>query len=373
MTNKRKPMAVYAITIDGIESAKRVADAFPSAEVFVSKKFFDRAPLGAKLLELPMGPVLAETFTQYDCHVFIISVGAVVRMVAPLLVDKKVDPAVVCVDDGAKFSVSLLSGHVGRGNEFAINIANVLGALPVVTTASDIAGTLQVDILGRELGWTLDDPDRNVTLGCAAVVNRQDVMFVQEAGEPHWWPTNRKLPAGVQYTTSLDDVEPRAYEKLLIASDRLLKETHPEHWDNAVIYRPKSLMLGLGCDKSTPFELVERGVRKLLAENGLSISCVKAIASVDLKKDEPALLELSQKYNWPFKVYDAATLDSTPGIESPSEVVKKYIGTRAVAEPASLLAAGAAKLLLVKQKYTEPDAGRSMTLAVARIPFESRK
>ena len=132
--------------------------------------------------------MLADTFTAYDCHVFVISVGAVVRMIAPLLRNKKVDPAVVCVDDAARFTICVLSGHVGRGNGFTDRVAGILGDQSVVTTASDVLGTLTVDILGRELGWTLDDPDRNVTRGCAAVVNAAPVLFVQETGEPNFWP-----------------------------------------------------------------------------------------------------------------------------------------------------------------------------------------
>src|SRR6266852_8236490 len=135
-----------------------------------------------------MGPTLRETFTAYDCHVHIISVGAVVRMIAPLLKNKKVDPAIVCVDDAARFAICVLSGHVGRGNAFTDRVAQALGAVSVVTTASDVRGTFTVDILGRELGWTLDDPDRNVTRGCASVVNAARVLFVQGAGEPEWWP-----------------------------------------------------------------------------------------------------------------------------------------------------------------------------------------
>jgi cob(I)alamin adenosyltransferase len=139
------------------------------------------------------------------------------------------------------------------------------------------------------------------------------------------------------------------------------------------VYRPKSLVLGLGCDKDTPAELVERGVKSLLESAGLSLASVKEIATIDLKQDEPALAELSRKFHWPMRCYPAAELDAAPGIENPSEVVNRHVGTRAVAEPAALLAAGATRLLAAKQSYTEEGAGRSMTLAVARIPFRTRE
>jgi cobalt-precorrin 5A hydrolase len=373
MKDDRKPYALYAITTHGIGIAARLKDALPGADLYVSLKLRAHAPVGSLPLPLPMGPTLAETFTAYDCHVFIISIGAVVRMIAPLIKDKKVDPAVVCVDDAARYAVCVLSGHVGRGNAFTERVASALGALPVITTASDVRGTLTVDILGRELGWTLDDPDRNVTRGCAAVVNEAPVLFVQETGEPGWWPQEQPLPKGVVYTRSLEGVDPARYEILLIASDRDLRSTHPAHFENAVIYRPRSLVLGIGCDRDTPPELVERGVRTLLARHGLALASVKELATIDKKGDEPALLQLSQRFRWPLRLYTAEQLDVVPGIENPSEVVKRHVGTRAVAEPAALLAAGAAKLLLPKQSYTEEGAGRSMTLAAARIAFAPRE
>jgi cobalt-precorrin 5A hydrolase len=204
------------------------------------------------------------------------------------------------------------------------------------------------------------------------VVNETNVCFVQETGEPHWWPVDKPLPPGVSYTTTLDHVDPLAHEILLVASDRLIHKTHPQHAANAVTYRPKALVLGVGCDRGTPFSVVERGIKALLEEAGLALASVKALASIDLKKDEPALLELAEAYGWPFITYPAAELDVVPGIQNPSETVRKHTGTRAVAEPAALLAAGAETLLLAKQKYSEPDCDKSMTLAVARIPFATR-
>ena len=372
MSNLRKPFAIYAITTHGIGIATRLLENLPGAELFVSEKLFSKAPAGALQLPLPMGPTLAQTFTAYDCHIHVISIGAVVRMIAPLLQNKKVDPAIVCVDDAARFSICVLSGHVGRGNVYTERVAKILGAQAVVTTASDVRGTLTVDILGRDLGWKLDDPDRNVTRGCAAVVNEAPVLFVQETGEPGWWPAEQALPKGVQYAASLENVDPKAYEILLIASDRDLKMSHPSHFENAVVYRPKSLVLGLGCDRDIPPDLMERGVMNLLEKHGLAPASVKAIATIDVKSDERALLQLSQKKDWPLKFFNAAELDAVEAIENPSETVKKHVKTRGVAEPAALLASGAEKLLVPKVIYKEPCEKCSMTFAVARIPFLPR-
>jgi cobalt-precorrin 5A hydrolase len=377
MIAERKPYAIYAITRHGLEIARRLIANLPESDLFVSERLAEVAQKeaglnGFKPMALPMGPTLSDTFTSYDCHVFIISVGAVVRMIAPLMKDKKVDPAVVCVDDAARFSICVLSGHVGRGNAFTDLVANSLNAQAVITTASDSIGTLTVDILGRELGWVLDDPNRNVTRGCAAIVNASPVMFVQEAGEPDWWPLSKALPPGVSYCDSLDHVDPTSFEMLLIATDREIREAKPSHWDKAVIYRPRTLVLGIGCDRGTAPGMLERGVRWLLARHHLSIKSVKAIASIDKKSDEVAIIELARTLGCPLLFYKAEELDAVQGIENPSATVKKFVGTRGVAEPAALMAAGASVLLVPKQTYTEPGAGRTMTMAVARASFPSR-
>ncbi len=118
--------------------------------------------------------------------------------------------------------------------------------------------------------------------------------------------------------------------------------------------------------------MVERGVDGLLVRHGLSSKSVKALATIDRKSDEPAFLSLAERRGWPLRAFTAEELDAAPGIESPSETVKRFVGTRGVAEPAALLAARAEKLLVAKQTYTETGASRSMTFAVARIPFPKR-
>lgn len=372
MNSGRKAFAIYAITRHGVEIGARLLEALPGADLYASSRVRVLAPSTALPLPLPLGPALAETFSRYDCHVFVISVGAVVRMIAPLLRDKKHDPAVVCVDDAARFAICVLSGHVGRGNAFTERIAAALQGQAVVTTASDVRGTLTVDILGRELGWVLDDADRNVTRGCAAVVNAAPVALVQECGEPEFWPVDAALPEGVHYTRSLAAVDPSAYEILLVVSDRDFSLEYPAHYAKAVIYRPKTLVLGLGCDRGTPAELIVRGVAQLLASSCLALASVRAIASIDVKAAEPGLLALSREHGWPLLTFPAAELDAVPGVENPSSVVRKHVGTRSVAEAACLLAAAAPELLVPKRSYTEPLAERSMTLAVARVPHPKR-
>lgn len=373
MIQSRKPYAIYVITKHGLKTGTELFHSLKGADIFVSPKFISEAPKESKLLSLPMEPTLRESFIEYDCHIFVISIGAVVRMISPLLVSKKTDPAVLCIDDQAKFTICVLSGHVGRGNFFTQKISDLLGNIPVITTASDVSGTLTVDILGRDLGWSLEDQDRNVTRACAAVVNETKVLFVQETGEPNFWSLEKDLPKGVEYSSNLENVNPKDYEILLIATDRTdIKTKTPDIYSNSVIYRPKSLILGLGCDKGIPTDIVENGIKKVLKEYNLSFESIKAISSVDVKREEPAFLEISEKYGWEFVTFAPEKLDQVEGISEISKAASEYVGTRSVSEASALLLSGSDKLLVTKQKYKETEAGKNLTVAIARIPFPTR-
>lgn len=371
--SKRKTYAIYAITKHGVEIAKKIKSSLVDVDLYIANKFMHLAPTDALAFDLPMGPLLKETFADYYCHIHVISVGAVVRMLAPYIVDKKTDPAIICVDDHARFTVCVLSGHVGRGNEFTENIASILNNVPVITTASDVRGTLTVDILGRELGWVLEDMDRNVTRGCAAVVNEEKVAVIQETGDANWWPLDKKLPENVVCLEHFNKISEFDFDMFLIVSDRTnVKDTHYPFWNKGIVYHPKSLVLGLGCDRDASFEVVEKGVYHFLEQEKLSINSVVAIASIDLKKDEPALLQLSKKYHWTFITYSPEVLDAVVGIETPSTVVKKFTGTSSVSEAACLLLSGTNRLVMKKEKFSIEEDGKYMTMAIARKSFARR-
>jgi cobalt-precorrin 5A hydrolase len=339
--------------------------ALGDAELHVSERLAAAAPAGAIAFPLPMRDALAGSFHAHRAHVFVMAIGAVVRMIAPLLRGKGIDPAVVCMDEAGRFAIPVLSGHVGGANALAARIASAVGAQAVLTTASDVQGTLAVDLLGADLGWRLEDPRGNATRAAAAVVNGEPVAVVLGDGAPPAWPSAWPRPANATLCASLDEPAVAQAEAALVVTDRVLPCDHPA-LARAVLYRPRSLVLGLGCDRGAAPELVARGVEAVLASHALALGAVRELASVDLKADEPALLALSARLGCPLRTFGAAALDATPGIERPSDRVSRLVGTRGVAEPAALRAAGAARLLVAKQVYTEPGAGRSLTVAVAR-------
>ncbi len=354
----KKKVAIVAITKGGTILAHSLHRALPGSDLWVSPKFLDLAGEGGIPLRDSLRRTVGDFFRLYKKIVFFVSLGAVVRLIAPHLRDKKEDPAVLVVDDRGTFVISLLSGHVGGANAFTEEVARLLGAAPVITTASDVGQTIPVDILGRELGWTLEG-EENVTRVSAAVVNEEPIAFVQECGERTWWTRKTPLPSNIRLLRSVDDLGSETYEGCLLVTDRIL-DLPPALRERCVIYRPRSLVLGMGCDRGTPIDELESLIRETLKTDGLSMASVRSLASIDLKREEPAFRELRERYGWELVFFNREELDRAPGVERPSEIVRKWTGTGSVSEAAALLAGGAERLLIPKVKSTKA------TLAVAR-------
>lgn len=330
------------------------------ATLFVPAKFAAEAPSATPFTE-SVREFIGRAFHEYDGLVIFISLGAVVRMIAEHLHDKHVDPAVVVVDDRARFAIALLSGHVGGANALTRRVAQLMGAQPVITTASDVGETIPVDIFGQEFGWQLEGWDK-VTPISAAVVNEELVGVYQDAGERDWWRYDRPLPPNIHLFSSLDDLRISGCNAALIITDKVLGEEYSDLLAKSVLYRPRSLSVGIGCMKGVPMEDIERAVLFTLEQNCLSPLSMKSVATINVKREEAGIVEFASKYRLPVEFYDQDALNKVDNITAPSAAAQKYVGVIGVCEPAAILAAGAGGLLVPKQKFG------TITVAVARRP-----
>lgn len=235
-------VALVAITRHGADLAARIAPRIPGATVVVPEKFLDRVRAVPNAVCSYSGALSAQVgglFANYDQIVFFVSLGAVVRLIAPHLKSKDEDPGVLVVDDAAQFVIPVLSGHVGGANAYAEQLAGLLGATAVVTTASDVGKTIPVDILGRELGWQVEAPKINITRVSAHVVNGEPIAFVQEAGSRRWWTRPTPLPDNIRLFERFEDVDLAQYRAVLWVTRR---EIEPAVWqqlgERLVVYRP---------------------------------------------------------------------------------------------------------------------------------------
>ncbi|MGO4886986.1 cobalt-precorrin 5A hydrolase [Anaerobacillus sp. MEB173] len=344
-------IALVSITKHGVQMIRELQSLMPTADLFYMTKFSqgDEEERGITMFEGSVRKIIPQLFEQYDGITFVVSLGAVVRMIAPVLKDKKTDPAVVVIDDKGEFVISVLSGHLGGANELTRTIAKLLQATPVITTASDVQKTIAVDLLGRDFGWVIDG-DEYVTPVSAAVVNEEPVVVIQESGERNWWKYSHPLPANIKCADSLEEAKDLDVNASLIITHRLFNFDFENKWlSNYVIYRPKSVYLGMGCNRGTSAEEIEQVIIDTLAELEISFFSVKGISTIDLKKDEQGMLDVCKKFGWDFVYYTPEQLNKVE-IENPSETVFKYTGAYGVSEPAAKLSSGESKLLLEKKK-----------------------
>jgi cobalt-precorrin 5A hydrolase len=355
--------AVVAITKHGVELARKLGQSFQNADVYYMSKF-EKGDEGEKDIQLFTGSVrllLPFLFEAYKGLIIIISLGAVVRMIAPLLKDKKTDPGVVVIDDKGEHVISVLSGHIGGANELTKEVAAALKARPIITTASDVQETIAVDLLGKRFGWVWDSAEK-LTPVSASVVNEEKIAVVQESGEKEWWQYSRPLPENIKTYQSIPEALAEKPDAALVVTHRNLSEEEQQILQNGVLYRPKVIVLGMGCNRGTTSKEIEAVIDETLAELNVSKKSVKAICTIDLKKDEAGLIEVKNKNRWEFICYTPEELNSIK-IEDPSETVFKFTGAYGVSEPAALLYSGAETLALTKKK------SGNVTISVAVIPY----
>lgn len=273
-----------------------------------------------------------------------LATGAAVRLAAPLLRDKHTDPGVVCVDEAGRYAVALLGGHDGGGNALARRVGEVLAVEPVITTATDAAGVWPLDSFGADLGFRLADP-ANVAPVSRSLLDGRPPRLATDGT----WP----LPP-------LPTAEDGPYT--VTVSDRRDAE-------GDLVYRPPSLVVGVGASSGAPAAELDRLIQDGLADAGLAPESVRALATVDLKAGEPGIVAVAARHGWPVLTYPAAEL-ATEDVPHPSEVVRAAVGTPSVAEAAALRAARdhgrAADLVLPKR------ASAMGTVAVARLTPRGR-
>jgi cobalt-precorrin 5A hydrolase/precorrin-3B C17-methyltransferase len=302
----------------------------------------EKAWSDARRYDGPAAVALPRAFSECDAVVCFLAVGATVRLIAPLLKSKHEDPGVVCVDEALRYVVPVLGAHRGGGNELARRVAETLDAEPVITTGSDAVGTAGLDEFGADLGFTIE-PGGDLAAVGAAILSGGRVTFTAD----QQWPLP-PLPPNVVPT---DRPEP-GIPAVLVTDQRI---DMPER---AAVYRPPSLIVGVGASRGAPASEIGQLIDGTLVELGLCARSVRYIATVEAKADEPGLQAVAAERGWRVVTFPAGRLAAVP-VPNPSEVVRRAVGTPSVAEAAALIDPGAT-LLAAKR------ASAHATVAVAR-------
>lgn len=285
----------------------------------------------------------ASAFSESEAIVFVGALGVCVRLIAPLLRDKHSDPAVVCVDSMARNVISVLSGHAGGANALCSELARILGANPVITTQSDNAGLWPLDLLAERYGWVADTTPEALNRAIAVFVNGEAVGFLADVRDRGTDAMEASMPSHVRM---MDDWRDTAGLRLVIA---VTPYRYPFEVP-VLYYRPRVLHLGVGCRRGCRPDGIADHIGRRMTESGLSPLAVRSVSTIDLKKDEILVSELTE---WAgIRERHIYTADELAGVSvsNPSEKVCAVTGVAGVAEACARKAAGGGRLVLEKQK-----------------------
>mgnify|MGYP001107099367 FL=1 len=344
-------VSVLAITKNGINIGEKLKELFPNWDIFVPSKLSNENKSIIWYSE-PTSDKIIELFKNSNALICLFSLGAVIRLIAPYLKDKKTDPAVIVIDDKTNFVISVLSGHIGGANELTQEISEKLNALPVITTAADVNKTIAVDLVGREFGWKIDD-ETTVTKISAHMVNAEPIGVFQQTGNKKWY---KELPKNVTIYNSLEELKKSNSKAYLIISDTIIDN---ELAQESVIYRPQSLVIGIGLHWDTTKDTIKDGIEHCLKKFNLSSKCIAKLVSIKKPEDVQGLIDLGKEMKIPVEYVNREELAEiiTP---NPSNTVKAFEGTASVSEAAAIKISNG-ELIVEKQKFPP-----NLTVAIAR-------
>ena len=335
-------LAIVSLTGASVLLARDLGQALPEADVYVPSRF--ARPSDRHVFAGPVADLLPLLFGQFDGLLCIMATGIVVRVLAPHLRGKEVDPAVCVMDERGAHVISLLSGHLGGANDLARDIATLCGGRPVITTATDVNGLPAWDDVARREELSIM-PLKNVRRLNSLLLDREEIVLVD------------RRQYIVDYYNDLPNVQvmENMAEAMKSPAKGFVFVTHLQHpqWEgreNILVLHPKNLVVGIGCNRGTSSEEIEKVVTATFDRLHFHLQSVACLASIKEKADEVGLLDYARRANLPINFHKASEMNRIKVPSPPSAHALAAVGATGVCEPAALLSANNTSLLLTKQK-----------------------
>ena len=347
-------IAIITITRNGVRLGAKIKNNLTESSLYIPGRYAG-AVEGATVYDGEVRDLVARLWPEVGGLVFIMATGIVVRLVAPHLRAKDVDPAVVVMDDAGNFSISLLSGHLGGANELAGRCAFLTGAREVITTATDVNGLPSFDMLAMEEGWVIEKLALVKVLN-SLLLDEERIAVVDPTGRVRSAFHGRgKLSFHGTFMEALDS----GAKGFLFVTNRQLPPQVQS--DKLLVLRQKNLVLGIGCNSGTSEEEIREVAGSAMKRLFLSIKSVRCVATAEAKRHEPGLVAFAKFLGVPLACYESSELNGISFPSPPSPHALAAIGAAGVAEPAALLASDGGNLLLKKIK------NGNVTLAIAEV------
>ena len=330
-------VSIIAFTDNGMEIAYKLSNSLSET----NDVDFTRCGKGA------LSTWTEEHFSTNDALIFIGAIGIALRAIAPYIKTKTKDPAVVVVDELGQFSIPILSGHIGGANELALRISEILNAIPVITTATDINKVFAVDTWAKSQGLHILNPEC-IKLVSSKLLKGESVHVKSD------YPIQGNLPKNV-YLNDLEDSN-AGYDVIITH-----KDLENERKNDTLLLVPQIITVGIGCRKDISFEAIESSILNILESENYHILAINALSSIDKKANEKGILEFGKKYDLPFNTYSAEELNSLEGDFTKSEFVKSVVEVDNVCERSAIKESNGK---LIRRKDTCDGAGVTVALAI---------
>ena len=291
-------------------------------------------------------------FFEYDAVIAIMASGILIRTIAPYIESKVTDPAILNIDDNGKFVISTLSGHLGGANALTNKIANLINAVPVITTSTDVNRKLGIDVLSKDLYLSIDNTNEILFFN-KAILEGREIAFTLNPNKNYDYLTDYLNNNTLEIVLSIN-----------YSSNVNPDEIHVNLDEHKIVLKEKKIVVGIGCRRGKEYEKILEAFEKSLNDLNIHKSRVNMLSSAEIKKDEKGILELSEKLEIPVNFVDLEKLKlfESKDIQK-SEFVKSKFGIYGVCEPSALITAGFdSKLIYKKTSYD----GVTVAIAISK-------
>ena len=356
MNLEDKKIAILSITNNGRELALKIKEIMKDVDVFFIKKDTDYKNDEITVVNKGLKEFIPQIFDKYDYLVFIMATGIVVRTIAPLVVSKFSDPAILVMDEKGNNIISLLSGHMGGANEMTLYMSDLINSHPVITTATDVNKKSSLDMIAKKLNGHIDDFRDNVLKINSMLVNNEEVHLYIDGN----YKINHNGFTLYDEKTDLDKVRNLVVVTNKKYINKMLNKNIENLNEKIIKVTPKDIVIGVGCKKNTDSDHMKNSLIKFLKEYNIDINSVKEIGSIEIKKDEKAIIDLAKFLDVKFKTFSVEEISKVDYLYEKSYWVKKNVGVYSVSDPvAHLLSEG--RVIINKQKYD------GITFSIGRI------
>ena len=356
MNLEDKKIAILSITNNGRELALKIKEIMKNVDVFFIKKDTDYINDEVTVVNQGLKEFISQIFDKYDYLVFIMATGIVVRTIAPLIISKFSDPAILVMDEKGNNIISLLSGHMGGANEMTLYMSDLINSHPVITTATDVNKKSSLDMIAKKLNGHIDDFRDNVLKINSMLVNNEEVHLYIDGN----YKINHQGFTLYDEKTDLDKVRNLVIVTNKKDINKILNKNIENLNEKIIKVTPKDIVIGVGCKKNTNSDHMKNSLIKFLSEYNIDINSIKEIGSIEIKKDEKAIIDLAKFLDVKFKTFSVEEISKVDYLYEKSDWVKKNVGVYSVSDPvAHLLSEG--RVIINKQKYD------GITFSIGRI------